>query len=255
MIHNLKALGFVLAAVLAMSAVAVSGASAAPEQGELTSANSSSVTLTGTETGVSANRLRAFGIAIECPGSEYTGHRYNETPHSLIPTGSTTATLIPKYREVNAEGKPNCNVPTLGFNWKATIDVNGCDYVLHLGKTTGVADQYAVTFDIVCSIGQEITITLWTNGAAHTAENRFCVLHVPPQVGLTGAKAKDTTNGHIDLEGTITGIKATKTGITPAHTALCEGTTHTESAQYDLDVTVSADDPCGKDEGICLSET
>jgi hypothetical protein len=241
MIRNLKALGLVLVAVFAMGAMVASAASA---QGKLTS--DGPVTLTGTETGIESNYFEAFaGLKVECPDSAYTGHKYTteaETTHDektgvvkhnlLVPSGATTATLTPHYNEANH----NCLVN--GTVFEPTIDMNGCDYVIHLGATvTPGTDTYAVTFDVVCPPGKEITVTIWTNTDLHTAAGApFCVVHVPPQVNRPGAHAKDTTNGHIDLEGTVTGITAKRTA-SATHPALCPHTT-TTTAKFKLDVTV-----------------
>jgi hypothetical protein len=130
MIRNPKALGLALVAVFAMSAMATSAASA--QQGELTSKPVEGVTLIGSETGeAGSNALTAFGLRIECPQSTYTGHKYSETPHTLIPNGATTVTLTPDYKEENH----NCR--SFPGNFPMTVSMNGCDYVLHFGETTG----------------------------------------------------------------------------------------------------------------------
>jgi hypothetical protein len=233
MTYKLKALGVALAAIFTIGVVVASAASA--QQGILTS--DGPVTLTGTETGVEANRLTAFGTFVECPGSTYTGHKYSETPHKFLPSGATTATLTPKYKEKTAEGAPNCKG---ALNTNVTIDMNGCDYVAHLGETTPTEDEegtYGVTFDVVCPEGKEITVTLWLNEAAHTSEPAApkCIIHIPSQNGLSGAHATDTGNGTIDLTGAIKGITAKQT----RNSILCPAGTHTATAEFDLDVKVT----------------
>lgn len=251
MIRNLKAMGLALVALFALSAVVAATASA--QQGKLTGPGP--MTLTATETGTGQNKLTAFGAGVECPGSHYVGHKYNETPHKFIPSGATTATLTPIYTEtVTKEGKKDENCLVAGVGWSATIDLNGCDYVIHLGVTTGgVENTYGVTFDIVCPVGKEITVTLWTNKTLHTAEplKPFCILHVPPQVGLVGAHATDTTEGHIDLTGEVEKIKVTRTNQ-GSHAILCPNST-TETAKFDLDVTVDAHNELGETIDIGIS--
>jgi len=245
MVRNLKVLGLALVAMFALTAVAASVASA--QQGKIST--DGPVTLKGEETGVAANSLTAFGLKVECPGSSYTGHKYNVTPHGFIANGETTATLSPKYKE-EAE---NCKV-TPG-NFIATIDMNGCDYVIHLGVTTGgVANTYGVTFDVVCPVGKEITLTIWTNAVDHTTVGKapFCVQHVPPQTGLLGAHATDTKNGHIDLTGTVEGIKVTESA-SATHPVLCPKK-ETLAGKFDLDVTVKGLNEAGGATSIGISE-
>jgi len=246
MTRNLKALGLALFAVFAMSAVAAQAASAA--NGMLTS--DGPVTLTGTETGAAgANRITAFGTFFECPGSTGTGHKYDVTPHEFIPSGSTTFTLTPHIKQTNGAGEPNC-VGTAGTS--GTTDFQGCDYVVHAGETTGgVAGTYGGSLDVVCPTGKEINWTIWFSKAQHIAEpnNPKCVLHVPPQTGITGVHATDTGNGTIDLTGTLEGITATQT----RNSILCPSGTHTATLAVDLDVSVTGHNEAGEPTGISLS--
>lgn len=249
MTRNLKTLGVALVAVFAIGAVVASAASA---QGKLTSTGN--VTLTGTETGENANRLTAFNAFVECPGSTYTGHKLAETPHKFITSGSTTATLTPKYKEA----EDNCRG---SLNTSATIDMNGCDYVIHLGATTGgVNGTYGITFDVVCPAGKQITVTIWLSKAAHTSEPLApkCILHVPGVAGgvnqnLAGAHATDTGNGTIDLTGTVKGITVTQT----RNSILCPvkngNGTHDPEAEFHLDVNVTGKNEAGGATSISLS--
>ena len=240
MIRNLKAQGLALMAVFTLTAMAASTASA--QQGTLTS--DGPVTLIGTETGEpNDNSISMFGTTIRCPGSTYTAHKYNVTPHTVIPSGATTATITPHYNP--------CEVPGVGT---ATIDMNGCDFVLHLGETTGgVAGTYGVTADVVCPAGKQIEITIWTSGTPHTNAT-FCSIDFPAQTGLKGAHATDTGNGHIDIKGTFEGITATKTlhggGLLCPHQ-------HTAEAKFNIDVTVKGSTggtiPPGTETKISLS--
>ena len=251
MIRNPKALGLALFAVFAMSAVAAQAASAA--NGILTS--DGPVTLTGTETGTSANRMSFFGVFFECPGSVYTGHKYNVTPHEFITGSSETITLNPHYKQTTAGGAPNC-IGTAGSS--TTIDFpSGCDYVAHVGETTGgVAGTYGVTFDVNCAnpSTESITVTTWLSEARHTANPTApdCVLHIPDNAhnhGLAGAHLTDTGNGTVDLTGTISGITATQT----RNSLLCPSGTHTETASFSLDITITGHNEAGVTTGISLS--
>jgi hypothetical protein len=240
MMRNLKALVLALTAVFALGAVSASAASAA--QGWLTS--DGPVTLVATETGAAgSNQITAFSVGDECPGSTYNGHKYNVTPHEEIPTHATTVTLTPEYNQ------PNCRLN--GLTLKVTLTLNGCDYVLHLGETNGTADTYNVTYDIVCPGPSVITTRMWTAGESHT-NPPVCVIHVPPQTGFAGGVAKDTTNGTIDLTGTVKGISATETA-SASHPFLCPGGT-TTIAKIDIDVNVIGKNAFNEATEIGLSE-
>jgi hypothetical protein len=148
MIRNLKALGLACAATLCIGAAAASAASA---QGVLTS--DGPVTLTGERTGgLFANAQTSAAANITCPGSTYTGHKYDETPHELIESGESTITITPTY--VNCEAHTFFNLITLPM----TVTMNGCDYVLHIGEETGEAGTYGVTADVECPDGQHVDI-------------------------------------------------------------------------------------------------
>lgn len=263
--RNLKALGLALVAVLALGGVYASAASA--QQGKLPS--DGPFTLTGVETGAeSNNQLEAFGVAVRCPGSEYTGHvvtthaqttaagKSHEkagTGSNLIPIDSSTATITPHYKETTPLGPPNCSAPVLG--WSATVDLNGCDYVIHIGNTVS-EHTYNMTFDIVCPIGNEITVTLWKTEAKHTSGTKpTCIMHIPPQNGLAGGHATDTNtrDGHIELTDTVEGVTVKKVGTNHDPSILCIGTSHESDSKIKLDVTVAAHDVDGDPQPINLT--
>jgi hypothetical protein len=251
MIRNLKTLGLALAAVSALSSVAATAATA--QQGEFTS--DGPVTMKATENAGTTNALTAFGLTVKCPETTYTGHKYNVTPHELLPNDVTTATVTPHYKQVAANGDANCRA-TPG-NFPITVHMNGCDYVVHLGATTEKANTYAATLDIVCPAGKEITLTGWTTDHEHTTGlSPFCVLHIPPQTGLTGAHFTDTTNGTVDVSGALESMKATKTNNTGAadtHTVICPETTST-TASFHVNVTTKGLNGEGGSTSVGISE-
>jgi hypothetical protein len=265
MTPNLKTLGLALMAILALGAVPASVASA-QEQGKLTSTGP--VTLTGTETGgVGLNTLTAFNATIACPGSIYTGHlvtthkqtEENPTKKTLehknagigvdmLPSGSTAVTITPHYKEVNGEGKPNCDGLFPGT--KSTIDMNGCDYVIHLLKTTGDQTKgptYGAEFEVVCPPNNEIAITLGHGGTSP------CVLQIPAQTAAemtSTVHVTDTKNGAIDLLGTVEGITITQT----RNSILCPAGTENDNGIFHLDVSVTGHNAEGKPTTISLSD-
>jgi hypothetical protein len=239
MIRNLKALGLALVATFALSALAASGASA--QVGMLTAAVP--VTLTGVQTaeGEPGNGLTAFGSSVKCAGSTYTGHKETVTPHEAIPSGSTGFTFTPKY--------VNC-VMTPG-NFPATVSLNGCDYVVHIGETTAVAGTYGATFDVVCPGANMFEVKIFTTAAKHTENKAFCILRVPSQNGLKGLHITDTGNGTLDLTGTVEGIKIIK--LNNGEDALLCSNGEEEGGKRDLDVTLTGDNASGEFIKVSLS--
>lgn len=221
MIRNLKALVLALVVAAALSAVAASAASA---QGKFTT--DGPFTLTASETGVGLNAFTAFGIPVNCPVS-YTGHAHNVTPHALIPSGATTTTLTPKYEP--------CTTSPSGF--PGTVDLNGCDFVVHIGATTDQVDTYALTFDVVCPAGKEVTVTFFTNSPDHINGKPHCIWHIKEQLGLKGLHITDTTNGTLDITGTVEKLHVTRVSPGNSHPLLCPSQTTTEG-KIDVDVTV-----------------
>jgi len=247
MIRNLKILGPTLMAVCALSATVAPVSSA--QQGTFTS--DGSWTGLGTETGEFQNRLTAFGTSVSCPGSSYTIHTQFLTPHGLVPGTATEVTVTPHYKQLDSFGDANCAGP---FGWPVTIDMNGCDYEARMGETTGgVAGTYGITFSIRCPIGKEIVATMWTSKEDHTKKpsTSACALSIKEQLGLKGAHAIDTGNGHIDIAGTLEGLDITKTN--PGnHGILCQSET-TVIGKIDIDITVRGINAAGGSTSISLS--
>jgi hypothetical protein len=223
MTRNLKALGLALVAVFATSVMVASTASAqVGNLGKITS--DGPVTLKGTET-AGENKFEAFGATVTCPGSTYTGHKVNVTPHELIPVNATEVTITPTY--------VNC---VEGTN-KITIDMNGCDYVLKdtTTKTAG-ENTYTVLVDIVCPAGKSIEIT-----------GGFCTVKVGAQANKAGFHLKNTgtgTSNDLDLTGTINTLTA----------SACGGLLNTNAAVQKQDVTVKGFSSTGVETGVTVSD-
>lgn len=245
MTRNLKALGLALVAMFAMSAVVASAASAEGPQGFLATENNQAVTLDGTEIPETTNALTAFGLPVKCPGTTYTGHKFiskHETEtnpkleHGLIPSGATTVTITPDYEQENCQAELSGGLP-------ATVDPNGCDFVVHIGGTTTdtegkpIPNTYKAIYDIVCPAGKEITVTVWFSEAEHLENKEACTIHIPEQSDLHGGHVTDETNGHLRLDGQVTGIDATKTKDN-LHPLLCAHATTTDG-RFDVNVTVT----------------
>jgi len=230
MIRNLKALGLALVAVFAMSAMAASAASA--QNGTLTA--DGPVTLKGVNrvgAGEFENSLTAFNQKVICPNAVYTGHETNSTnPPKKIPNGSTTATITVNYG--------TCQI---GATIKATVDMNGCDYLFHLTTTSVAGGPYKVTTTVVCPEGKHIVLTLFTTAAFHAEENSFCHIIITEKKSYDGLLLKDNGNNTFGLTGTIEGIEAHKErviGTTGDNGILCPSETTTTGILH-VDVTVS----------------
>lgn len=234
MTRNLKMLGLALVAAFAMSAVAASAASAEnEEQAYLTS--DGPVTLTAEEVGAaSENRLTSFGSFTSCAGSEYTGHKYDETPHVLMPKHTTTVTVTPHY--------VNCKSTALGL--ATTVIMNECDYVFHLGKTVNrIENTYDVTATVVCPRDNhiEVTVNVFGSHCTTTIEEN--------EEGYKGLHVTDNTDGTIQVNGTATGIRAHREG--PG----CPGGTETtEEGELHQRIEVTGDNNVGEHTEIGISE-
>jgi len=240
MIRNLKALGIALVAVFAMSAVAASAASA--QNGVLTS--DGPVTLTGSNNeaeGAGPNALTSETGEVKCPEVHYYGHKYNETPHELIPSGESTFTVTAEYTL--------CTGP-LGL--RTTVEMNSCDYDFHLGETVpDTVDTYYVNVTVTCDEeGDHIQLTVYSSKANHEAENPFCTQTVTAdeETNYTGLTATDNTDGTIRLHGTVHSIPEDSSGSFP-----CPNKTGVE-AELHLDVIVTGDDSVSEPTEISLSD-
>lgn len=146
MTRKFKVIGLALVAVLAMSAVVASSASAT----EFTAA-SYPVALSGSQPEGALHEFEVGSGNVKCTTATFTG------------TGSaatTTQTITPHYTGCTA------------FGLSATVTLNGCDYLFH-SQASGLNG----TVDIVCSGSNEIKID--TAGG-------LCDTHVKPQTGLGG---------------------------------------------------------------------
>jgi hypothetical protein len=255
MVRNLKVLGIALVAIFAMSTMV---ASAALAQGKLTTEGGVAVTLTGSETGVQTNRLTMFGIPFACEGSTYTGKKTLITAeteagktHELLPNLSTTATITPNYNQ------PKCALTVGGSNFPATVTMNGCDYNIQIGATTGEQTETKTTFglttDIVCPKEKDIQIELWEFGDTKHEVASWCMFTIKPQTGLKGAHVsstrKATPKDDLDLDGKVEGITVSRSGTKPL---LCP-TSEEKAASLDLDVTVKGENSAGEEKGITVT--
>lgn len=157
----LRVLGLALVAILAMSALVASTASA----DEFT-AETEKVTLTGTNEPAEPDVLTIPEVGL-------TTCKHVHYDIGTITTPTTTVTATPTYSECTSLGFP------------ATIHHNECKYIFHVtgrGLTTG-------DITISCPAGKEITIT------AIAAGTTKCTIHIPPQtLSVAGSDPVTYTN-------------------------------------------------------------
>jgi hypothetical protein len=235
MIRNLKRL------IVALSALGViAGLTAAPslaQQAKLTSTGP--VTYDVTEKGT--NAFTAFGGTTECAGSSATGHKYNVTPHELVPLGATTYTGTPHISEAN------CKVVEGGTTHKVTVTTNGCDSVIHLGETTGKANEYSGTGDLVCPEGKKVEAEVYAFAGSELGGVQ-CILKSGSQTGVPGSlTAVNTGAGDIEISGTLTGLKVEKSG------SACATETTTTAVSH-INVTLKGTNASGQATNISVSE-
>jgi hypothetical protein len=180
MIRRISALGAAVAVVLAMSAIAVSMASA----DVMTSESAATTTLFGDNDGVTSV-LSLDGLEMKCTNDNYIGS---------ISSGASQVTLT--------FTKSGC----LWTAFAGTINPNECSYLLKIKAlvTTG-------TTDIVCPAGHEITVTWPPFGKPK------CIIHIPPQSNLgtvTWTNIGAGTTREMTLDLNITGLKFDQTAGT-----------------------------------------
>jgi hypothetical protein len=178
MIRKLLALSLVFIAALAISAVIASAAQAEPR---FTAADYP-MTLDGTPVEGEEHVFGLGGSEFRCEEAEFSGESAK---------ASATVTLTPVYG--------SC----VYSSFEATVNMNGCDYLLHAGKELE-ADRFHAALDLVCPKGKEISVT--------TASEK-CHITIPEQSGLeTIAIENDTAEegkDDIALSLAVTGIDYT----------------------------------------------
>jgi len=186
MIRNLKVLGLAIAAVMAMSAVMASAASAVPQF----TASSYPATVTG------AAKKGSEVFTTEAGKVECASHFVS---HSLS-GASSTLTVTPHYTECTA------------FGLNATVNTEGCTYVFHATEQVepGVYNSHV---DVVCPTGQSIKIV--AGGGLCRAEVKGQVKsEAHPEAinqNLTTVKTTNLAGGSVTVEPNVSNIAYTVT--------------------------------------------
>jgi uncharacterized protein YrzB (UPF0473 family) len=185
LIRNLKILGITLVAGLALSAMAASPGAAKQFHSE-----TEPTLLTAEQT--ESDLLTTNAGEITCTKITYEGTVSAKT--------TTTATLQPSYS--------GCHLIFI-YTFKATIDTNGCAYVVSIEAGENPENEGEV--EIECPSGKVIEVT----AALESFEFFNCTVTVPPQKGLK--KATFTNKGagkerHLTVSLNLTGIEYVEHG-------------------------------------------
>jgi hypothetical protein len=179
MIRNLKLLGLAIAAVLTMSAIAASAASADDFTSE-----KNPVTVTGKGNGANVFVITITAGVVKCKESSYA---------AVMTPMTTSMTLTPSIPVKTTGGEQNCT----GFGFPAEVNTNGCTFTYTIGAaTTG-------GMDVNCPAGKEITVT------AKSGETIKCTAHFPSQSWSSGVSYGNTGAGatrEVDVSLSVTGL-------------------------------------------------
>ena len=218
MSRKLKFLGLALVAALAMSSVAGNAASA----DVLTSESAMSTTLTGSQTFTDV--LKVDAGEVKCGTVTYSGSFTSPTSSILVTpfyAGCTFAGLF------------------------AAVEMNTCQFRVNFSAGTSTAGST----DIVCFPGQEITVKAPPIGTAK------CVIHIPPQTGLTKVSGRNVGSGigrELTLDININNIKYSQTAG-KAETGNCATADSTTGGTYTGEDTFKGSHPLEGQVGIFLS--
>jgi hypothetical protein len=182
--------------------------------------------LAGTEIGGKQNAMTAFGQTVSCSGSTYDGE---------LKEASSALTLTPTFN--NSE----CKDVESGTTHKATIRANGCTFKVNVGEGSG--DSWAGTMDLTCPAGKVFEVDVYF--ASGNENLKICTVKVSAQSGLKGLTITDNTEGgDMVFEGTLTGVKAEKSGV-------C-GASSTTEAVFHVNLTIAGVGTGGGAEGVAV---
>ena len=193
MVCNLKALG--LALLVALSVLSLIGASAAHA---LTADVPGGQTTTGQQISVGEHEKHSFnlmsGRGFHCNTAIFEG---------TIENGAAEITVTPLYSNCFS----NETQPT-------TVTHNGCNYRIYGGEEAGTDHFNNITIDLVCPMGKEIEIHVYSNTTNHTSGIVLCTFTIPPFVGNHSLTLENTTSGidDVNITATITGVAKRVTG-------------------------------------------
>jgi hypothetical protein len=177
----LKALGLSLLAVFAMSAVAASGAQAAPEITGVEGESHVHTLLHATSESEANGGLQDFYYPVALGGTAHLECAHLSANATLADGSDTAVTAT----EIEYNGTPeggteasHCRAASPLGTDIVHVDMDECDHVLHVDKKLG-EDEYTGTLDIECPEGHEIDIEV-----TGSEESTKCTIQIPEQEGL-----------------------------------------------------------------------
>lgn len=220
-----------IAVLSAVVASAFTAAGATAQEGQLTSDGPVFLQLTQTG-GAGANAFTAFEDKTECPEAVYTGHKYNETPRRPIPSGAKTQTWTAHPGPCTTSG---------GSIFPSTVEMNGCDFVVHIGQTTVSPGTYGLTLTTQCPIGSHIRITQFSSSshAFKLCTQTYTTVHYLGSLHVTNI----TTD--LRITGTVQG--------TVHRSGLCGSATDVDGTIH-LDLLVKGENETGGATAISISD-
>ncbi len=207
MTRKLKAFGLALVLVLALGAVVASAAMALTPKFEVGTGDGN---VTGVQIGANLTTVGG-GRTFTCETVKFSA--------SLATTSSTIEKIVPTYS--------GCHSVLAGIKVPATVTMNGCTYTIHIGATTGVADTYAATTDIVCPEGKVIEFHIYKEGTKtteHTTANQLCGYTIGSQNGLGSPTFTNITVSDAEMNLNLSGIAYKRTVGTIANCGAASST-------------------------------
>ncbi len=251
MIRNLKALGFALVAVFAMSAVASSMASAETTKSGLFTAKVGANELAGIDAeqvGLTVNTFTLNELKLTCATVTLAGHPV-KTKGGTESDKVEADTKGPESTDVRLNpvfGPNNCHVVIAGLTKTVTVTPNGCSFVFDATttETKGVISNTALN-TVECPSGKKIEVHVYST--ASTEATTICTYDVEEKVanttqpGITLVNKVNTPTAADDILATVkVNVSVNNTIISAA----C-GPNATEPAVYEGEVTVRATDEAG----------
>jgi hypothetical protein len=220
MTRNIKALGLAVVAVLALSAVAASGAQAASFM-----SSEAGATLNGTQTNTNIFEVSG-GRQITCTSVTFSG--------TASGTESAEQEVSPSYSGCHSSILGGEEIP-------ATVTLNGCTFLFH-ATTTITASEISAHVHIICPAGHSIEVHVYANSTKHNENKPLCTYSIPPADNLETVRISNGANNDLNINAMVgvpyTRVSGNSTNCGPASgTEEYRGTTTISSPTVTLSVT------------------
>jgi len=242
MIRNLKALGLMAVAALALSAMFASAAQAAPDgvfTAGLTPSTHTQTVVTGHQYGVAAeNVFKTAGGA-----SEVTCENSGVTFEGTDTDGTwTEITITPTYKDCTANGLP------------ATVTMNGCKYNFDQPEEiSGPDTTWTSTVDLECTSPAVVELDIYLGGTKTAHNTKICTVTVLPANNL-GHVIYHNIAGSGSVKDDVTATVDVSNVPVEEHGAACpDGNTKATTATYTSNVTLTAESEAGVAHDLWIS--